>query len=73
MLGAMYSFGLGVPRNNERAFSRFSKTPEQGLAEAKYEVRAAYIAGLGVARRDRLGFELVVWPLLRETPTRENI
>lgn len=49
-LGVMYSKGKGVSRNDETAFSYYSKAASKNLPEAQYELGNAYFSGIGVRK-----------------------
>jgi TPR repeat protein len=49
-LGALYVGGLGVPRDDAKAFEWFKKAAEQGYPNAQYSVGYMYLEGRGVPR-----------------------
>jgi len=49
-MGAMYSMGQGVPKDNGEAVKWFLKAADQELAEAQYDLGVMYSIGQGVPK-----------------------
>ncbi len=54
ILGIMHLKGVGVSRNDGKAFGWFQKSASQGFADAERYVGHAYNEGLGVAKNPQL-------------------
>lgn len=50
ILGAMYSKGIGVTKDNNEAFKWFHKAANQGNIRAQLIIGARYAVGIGVRR-----------------------
>ena len=50
LLGAMYDFGLGVPEDDKEAVKWYTKSAEQGDAEAQFNLGYMYYKGEGVPK-----------------------
>ena len=48
IVGVMYIYGRGVPRDHEQAMYWFSRAAEQGEAMAQYNIAYMHLSGLGV-------------------------
>jgi TPR repeat protein len=48
MLGWMYNFGKGVPRDDTEAVKWYLKAAEQGYAKAQFNLAVAYARGEGL-------------------------
>ncbi len=55
LLGLMYEFGRGVPRDFHRAFKLSKAAADQGNASGELQVGTMYLNGWGVAARPTLG------------------
>ena len=49
-LAVLYTLGLGVPLDHQRAFSWFNKAADEGLAESQFNVAIALQGGLGTRK-----------------------
>lgn len=50
LLGAMYSKGIGVTKDNNKSFKWFHKAADQGNIRAQLIIGARYAVGIGVRR-----------------------
>ena len=50
ILGAMYSIGIGVVKDDSKSFRWFYRAAEQGYSRAQFIVGIRYATGIGVAR-----------------------
>ena len=55
-LAMMYSHGIGVDLDEEKAFGLYLKSAKQGHASAQYEVAFMYLIGLGVNKDEGQAF-----------------
>jgi hypothetical protein len=56
-LGIMSEMGQGVPRNYQRAVTRYRQAAEQGNAEAQYRLGEKYDLGQGIPQNKKLAAE----------------
>ena len=68
-LGIMYKKGLGVPVNNNEAFSWFFLSANQGNILANYALGHSYLKGLGIKQNYKLALKAFKYSALREHPT----
>jgi hypothetical protein len=58
IVGSAYNTGVGVKKNNEKAFGYFHKAAEQGHVAAKFKVALMYYQGSGVEENYEKAFAL---------------
>ena len=68
-LGIMYKKGLGVPVNNNEAFSWFFLSANQGNILANYALGHSYLKGSGIKQNYKLALKAFKYSALREHPT----
>ena len=68
-LGVMYKKGLGVPINNNEAFSWFFLSANQGNILADYALGHSYLKGSGIKQNYKLALKAFKYSALREHPT----
>ena len=68
-LGIMYKKGLGVPVNNNEAFSWFFLSANQGNILANYALGHAYLKGSGIKKNYKSALKAFKYAALREHPS----
>ena len=68
-LGIMYKKGLGVPVNDNEAFSWFFLSANQGNILANYALGHSYLKGSGIKQNYKLALKAFKYAALREHPT----
>ncbi len=68
-LGIMYKKGLGVPVDENEAFSCFFLSANQGNVLANYALGHTYLNGSGINKNYKLAFKSLKFSALREHPT----
>ncbi len=68
-LGIMYKKGLGVPVDENEAFSWFSLSANQGNVLANYALGHACLIGSGINKNFKLAFNSFKFSAFREHPT----
>ena len=67
-LGVMYQKGLGVPINQNEAFSWFFLSANQGNILANYALGHSYLKGAGIQKNFKLALKSFKYAALREHP-----